>query len=123
MENNPTIHDKPTLIVNQVMPQDSVGKDFWPIPVLKNLFNIVNISQGLGSSKAKLGIRNPVVSIEFCHYLPDKAEKSCSSTFVKQEEGNVPERNWEESLKRKGFLVMQTRREFRSPGFSDCLGQ
>lgn len=103
MENNPSIHDKPTLIVNQVMPQDSVGKDFWPIPVLKNLFNIVNISQGLGSSKAKLGIRNPVVSIEFCHYLPDKAEKSCSSTFVKQEEGNVRERNWEECLKRKGF--------------------
>lgn len=105
-ENNPSIHDKPTLIVNQVMPQDSVGKDFWPIPVLKNLFNIVNISQGLGSSKARLGIRNPVVSIEFCHYLPDKAEKSCSSTFVKQEEGNVPERNWEESLKRKGFLKL-----------------
>lgn len=106
MENNPSIHDKPTLIVNQVMPQDSVGKDFWPIPVLKNLFNIVNISQGLGFSKAKLGIRNPVVSIEFCHYLPDKAEKSCSSTFVKQEEGNVPQRNWEESLKRKGFLKL-----------------
>lgn len=44
------------------MPQDSVGKDFWLIPVLKTLFNIVNISQGLGSSKAELGIRNPVVS-------------------------------------------------------------
>lgn len=102
MENNPSIHDKPTLIVNQVMPQDSVGKDFWLIPVLKNLFNIVNISQGLGSSKAKLGIRNPVVSIEFCHYLPDKAEKSCSSTFVKQEEGNVPE-------KKRIFKGMQMR--------------
>lgn len=37
------------------MPQDSVGKDFWLIPVLKTLFNIVNISQGLGSSSWESG--------------------------------------------------------------------
>ena len=36
---------RPMLIIDQVMPQFSMAKDLWLVPVLKNLISTVNISQ------------------------------------------------------------------------------
>lgn len=90
MENNPIIPTegeanivnqtlRVILIVNQVMPQYSMAKDLWLVPVLKNLLSRVNISQNQKSSVVKpkeLGIRF-MFSMEFCH-----KSLSCVSVFI-----------------------------------------